>query len=108
MDVNAQSVILMNTATNNLYRVPLPGGLGTGSPQQITGATGTGAVTEDASGIYWIDTSGVLSKCAAPACTGGTVKASNVAMASVGGGLFQDSTALYWVSSQGQLLRLAK
>jgi hypothetical protein len=108
VEVNAQSVILINSSSNNLYRVPLPAGLGTGSPQQIAGPTGTRAVTEDGNGIYWIDSAGVLRRCAAPTCTNPVQLATNVAMIATGRGLFQDAVALYWVSSQGQLLRLAK
>lgn len=112
-DANAQSILLSNYNTNYLSRVPLPGGLGSAAPQQIAGATGTKNATEDANGIYWFDTTGILNRCSAPTCSNSTIMVSGQAPGVTSltpdlGKLYQDASALYWVNGQGQVVRLAK
>lgn len=113
IDANSQSLIVQDNSSNALYRVPLPGGLGTASPQAIVGTTATGFVTEDVNGIYWIDSLGNVNRCSAPACSSNTTLATGqvvVQNAGLGGfsPLYQDSTSLYWINGNGDLIRLPK
>jgi len=104
VDVNASSVILADAAYN-LYRVPLPLGLGSQSPQSlaVTGA----AATEDAGKLYWIDTQGTLSSCTLSNCTATTTVRANGQ--SLSDRILQDSTALYWGrANPPEVMRLAK
>ena len=115
LDANSQSLIYQDSTTKNLYRVPIPGGLGAGAPQLIVSGTGTNFVTEDSNGIYWIDTLSNLNRCSASSCssttavmtTGQTVGEYYNAntLLSV---LHQDSGFLYWINGAGELLKLAK
>jgi hypothetical protein len=114
VDANSKSLILQDGSTHYLYRVPLPGGMGTAAPQLIAGATATKFVTEDVNGIYWIDSLGNVNRCAAPNCstsspmtTGQTLGNYFSANANLGP-LYQDSTSLYWINGSGQLIKLAK
>lgn len=113
--VDANSVSLIYLDTNNLYRVPAPGGLGTGAPQLIVSGTGTKFVTEDANGIYWIDTLANLNRCTASSCSSTTtVMTTGQTLGNyfTGNGnlgvLYQDSGFLYWINGSGQLMKLAK
>ncbi|MGB8294984.1 MAG: hypothetical protein WCG85_06120 [Polyangia bacterium] len=65
------------------------------------------AATEVPNGIYWLDTAGTLSRCAASNCTGTqTVLAIGQSEAYT---LYQDATALYWGrSGPNQVVWLAK
>jgi hypothetical protein len=114
VDVNAKSLIYQNASTNYLYRVPLPGGLGASAPQNIAGANGTKFVTEDANGIYWIDSLGNVNRCTAPGCTGNTVITTGQILGNyftanaVLGALYQDASYLYWINGYGQLVKLVK
>lgn len=105
LSVTEKSVLLRDSGTLQVFRVPLPLGLGNNSPI----ATGFTAVTatEDATAIYWIDASGTFSTCQVANCAGSTrILAVGQSDAS---GLIQDSFALYWGrSTPGQLMRLAK
>jgi hypothetical protein len=117
VDANSKSILIHDTSSNHLYRVPLPEGLGIQSPQQIITSTATTVATEDASGIYWMSTTGSMYKCIAPNCSSSTLIAANqgmgnhlfgLDMAFSNNGLYQDDVAIYWINSQGQLVRLAK
>jgi hypothetical protein len=114
VDANSKSLIYQDGSTKYLYRVPLPGGMGTAAPQNIAGANGTKFVTEDANGIYWIDSTGNLNRCLAPACAGNTVMTTGQILGSYFtanstlGALYQDSSYLYWINGSGQLMKLAK
>jgi hypothetical protein len=107
-------IVDANSKSKYVYRVPLPGGLGVAAPQNIVGANGTKFVTEDANGIYWIDSAGNLNRCAAPTCTGNTVMTTGQMLgnyftaSSVSGTLYQDSSNLYWINGFGELMKLAK
>jgi len=74
VDVNASSVILAD-ATSNLYRVPLPLGLGSQPPQSL-GVTGA-AATEGAGKLYWIDPQGTLYSCTLSNCASTTTVRAN-------------------------------
>lgn len=109
LDANEKSVLLSSDSTiYSLYRVPLPAGMGTYEPQYIAilGSINANAV-EDASGLYWIDTTGSVYRCAPANCT-------NTAVVIATGQndiatLWQDESALYWArSSPNQIIRLAK
>jgi len=105
IDVNDKSVLLRDT-NNYLYRVPLPAGLGMNLPDG-TSADAYSAV-EDASYLYWISSSGAISRCAGANC-----QATPVQLVSAANGgqsaLYQDANAIYWIrSSPQQLMRLAK
>jgi hypothetical protein len=113
-DVNEKSILIVDAS--NLYRIPLPVGLGSQAPQKlVTLATSSGGyytlgATEDASGVYWLDNDGSLYRCtpssSTGACTDVKILASGQAQCSY---LYQDATALYWGSgSTNQVMRLAK
>jgi len=114
VDATSMSLIYQDNTTKYLYRVPVSGGMGTGAPQNFVGATGTKFVTEDANGIYWIDSLGNLNRCSAPTCSGTTVMTTGQTLGNYAGlndlgALYQDSTSLYWINGgSGQLLKLAK
>ena len=112
VDANSKSLVYQDANTKNLYRVPLPGGMGTAAPQNITAANATKFVTEDANGIYWIDSTGNLSRCLAPTCTGNMVMTTGQILGSTAnstlGALYQDASYLYWINGFGQLMKLAK
>lgn len=104
VDVNDVSVILAD-ASYNLYRVSLPLGLGSQSPQSM-GVTGV-AATEDASNLYWIDSQGTVYSCTKSSCTGTTsVRANGQSNADR---ILQDSAAVYWGrANPSEVMRLAK
>ena len=116
VDANSVSLIYLDGNTNNLYRVPAPGGLGTAAPQLIVSSTGTKMVTEDSSGIYWIDTLANLNRCTASSCsstttvmtTGQTLGNYFTGNGFISGTLYQDASYLYWINGSGQLMKLAK
>jgi hypothetical protein len=104
VDVNASSVLIADTA-DNIYRVPLPLGLGSQPPQSI-GVTGA-AATEDAGKLYWIDTQGTLYSCTLSSCASTTTVRANGQVLS--DRILQDSTALYWGrANPPEVMRLAK
>jgi hypothetical protein len=113
-DANSRSLILLDSNANNLYRVPLPGGMGTAAPQSLGTANATKFVTEDANGIYWFDSTGNVNRCLAPNCTGNTVIATGQLQGNYFsangdlGPLYQDTNYLYWINGFNQLVKLAK
>ena len=106
VDANSQSILLADSnANNSLYRVPLPSGLSTGSPQLLNGAYGTG--TEDANYVYWNDL-GTIYKCK-PANCANTSSYYRIPQQSATGPLYQDDSALYWgTTSPNQIVKLPK
>jgi hypothetical protein len=105
-DANAQSVLITDSSNNNLYRVPLPLGPGNSVPALML-STSVNAVTEDANGIYWIDSGGTMYGCSPTNCRG-TKKILTNGQAVVGR-LYQDASALYWgTKGPSQVVRLAK
>ncbi len=113
VDANSKSLIYQDPSTKYLYRVPLPGGMGTSAPQNIAGGTATKFVTEEINGIYWIDSTGNVNRCVAPSCSASATMATgqilgNYAGLGSFGALYQDSTSLYWINGLGQLIKLAK
>lgn len=115
LDANAVSLLYRHDNTGNLYRVPIPGGLGTGSPQLIVSGTSTKLATEDANYVYWIDTLGNLNRCNASSCSATTtVMTSGQTLGDYFTGgtlwsvLYQDAGYLYWINGSGELLKLAK
>jgi hypothetical protein len=104
LDVNDASVILSD-ASGNLFRVPLPLGLGTQSPQSI-GVTGVAAV-EDAGNLYWIDSQGTVYQCTSSSCASTTVVRANGQASAAR--MRQDSTTLYWGrANPSQVMKMAK
>jgi hypothetical protein len=115
LDVNAVSLLYRDDNTNNLYRVPVPGGLGNSAPQLVVSGTVTKYATEDANYIYWIDTLGNLNRCSASSCsTTTTVMTTGQTLGNYFTGnnlwsvLYQDASYLYWINGSGQLLKLGK
>jgi len=109
LDVNEQSVLLYDSDSGDLLRVPLPLGLGNNTPTTLTnlGASGLPSATEDSNGVYVIDSQGTLSKCSASDCTNTTHILANAQVSA--SPIFQDSLALYWShSSPNAIERLAK
>ena len=108
-DANAQSVLLWDVSSEGgtLYRLAA----GTiASPTALTTMVtppSTLLVTEDASGIYWFDSNGNLSRCSSSSCSSTmTVLATGQQPSSA---LYQDATALYWGNtSPAAIIRLAK
>jgi hypothetical protein len=101
-------MILEDNTVSNLYRVPLPAGVGSGSPPLLAGVPVTSAITEDDSGLYWVDSSGGVYVCTTPpSCTSRTTLATGLQPIS-NAKLYQDTTALYWITGQFELIRLAK
>ena len=107
VDVNAVSVLLTGPA--GLYRVALPGDASALPPFLIgLGAAHVYGATEDANGVYWLQSDGSLFECSASNCAG-TKKAlatGQTAESSIYN-LYQDTTALYW-SNGSKIMRLAK
>jgi hypothetical protein len=104
VDANAVSVLLWDSSST-LYRAPLSG-YGA-NPPAILLLTDSRDATEDASGVYWFDSTGTLRRCAAGNCDNArvTLATSQGTVA----GLYQDDTALYWGSSSSdRIVRLAK
>jgi hypothetical protein len=106
IDANSQSILLADSnASNSLYRVPLPSGLGTAQPQLLNGAYGVG--TEDANYVYWNDL-GTIYKCK-PANCANTSSYYHIPQQSATGPLYQDDSALYWGNtSPNQVVKLPK
>lgn len=110
LDANTVSVLLAGPF--GLYRVALPSGNSNAQPpllMTISPSTVT-AATEDANGIYWIQSDGTLSSCTLSSCVSGTKKTLATGLGAVIN-LFQDDQSLYWTSNsagQGLVLRLAK
>jgi len=70
-DANEKSVLLWDTSTNRLYRVPVAGG----NPQHIATSAASPpsrAVTEDASYVYWFDGDGSINRCSPSSCSSTT------------------------------------
>jgi len=108
IETNGKSMILEDNTQSNLYRVPLPAGVGSGSPPLLAGVPVTSAITEDDAGLYWVDSSGGVYVCTTPpSCTSRTTLATGLQPIS-NAKLYQDTTALYWITSQFELIRLAK
>ncbi len=104
VDVNAVSVLLTGPA--GLYRVALPGDAAAVPPSLIDlGGASLNGATEDAGGVYWLQSDGSLFKCSPSSCAG-TKKALATGQVSQNG-LYQDATALYW-SNGAKIMRLAK
>ena len=109
-DANAQSVLLWdaNSGDGIIYRLAA----GTvASPTQLTSMVTPPSnllATEDASWVYWFDSSGNLSRCSPSNC------ASSKTVIATGqqpnAALYQDATALYWGNntSPAAIIRLAK
>lgn len=103
--VNEKSVLLRDLNSHQIYRVPLPLGLGNNLPTALGFVAAT--ATEDATGLYWIDDSGTFSTCQVANCAG-TTRILAVGQSDAKG-LIQDGSALYWgISTPMQLMRLAK
>jgi hypothetical protein len=104
VDVNAVSVLLTGPA--GLYRVALPGDAAAVPPFLIgLGSASVSGATEDAGGVYWLQSDGSLFRCSPSSCAA-TKKALATGVTSPSG-LYQDATALYW-SSGAKIMRLAK
>jgi hypothetical protein len=114
VDVNAKSILLLDYPYSKLYRIPLPIGLGSQSPQQLTSLNTSGtyypAATEDESGAYWVDTDGSLYRCTPSSSTGACTNTKLLASGQANAGiLYQNASALYWGNgSKNQIMRLAK
>jgi hypothetical protein len=105
LSVNEASVLLLDVNTKQVYRVPLPLGLGNNQPTPLGIVAST--ATEDAAGLYWIDDNGTLSTCQVANC------AATTRILAIGQteprGLIRDEVALYWGrSTPNQIMRLAK
>jgi hypothetical protein len=111
LDANPQSVFLIDIVTRLLYRVPLPLGLGTKSPQLLAPSgtkTRITAATEDANAVYWFDSDGTLYRCAWADCFNSQTVLANGQRLSASR-ILQDASALYWgTDSPPQIMRLAK
>jgi hypothetical protein len=115
VDASSQSLLLKDNA-GNIYRIPLPLGLGTSAPTKITTVVMTSTtgyfqgIVEDANGIYWLDGEGTVYRCSASNCEGTKSVLANGQVASGAGiGFIQDATALYWgITDTDRIMRLAK
>jgi hypothetical protein len=106
IDANDQSVLLRDTSTSDLYRVPVPLGFGSQASQSL-GVTGQ-AATEDANRLYWIDSQGTLYSCTSSNCVSTTKVLAN-GQGQLVTRLIQDETSLYWGrTSPSEVMRLAK
>jgi hypothetical protein len=109
-DANSQSILLMDGGT--VYRVP--NSSSTSLPVTVTSVATSGTyvfqgITEDASGLYWLDAAGTLYKCSASNCSNTKVSLASIQLNSWVGGLLQDATSLYFAGSGPfRVMRLAK
>jgi hypothetical protein len=107
-DVNPQSVLFWDrTVPGNIYRVPLPFGVGSAAPVVLLSQVSTSAITESSSFVYWVDTGNTMYKCAPSNCQSTTVIVTSGR--TISGRLYQDDTFLYWGErTPGQIVRMAK
>jgi hypothetical protein len=104
VDANTVSVLL--AGPGGIYRVALPGNAATAPPLLASlGSSSLVGATEDAGGVYWMQSDGTLFKCTAATCS--TSKKSLATGQTPIGDLYQDATALYW-SNGNQIMRIAK
>jgi hypothetical protein len=108
LDVNPQSVLFGDrTAVGNIYRVPLPFGMGSSAPAVLLSQVSIYAITESSSFVYWVDSGNTMYKCAPSNCQGTTVILTNGR--TISGSLYQDATFLYWGErTPGQIVKMAK
>jgi hypothetical protein len=109
LDVNELSILLYDSDSGDLLRVPLPLGLGNNAPTILTnlGASGGPSATEDSNAVYFIDSQGTFSKCSVSDCANTTHVIANAQGSA--SPIFQDSLALYWShSGPNAIERLAK
>jgi len=104
VDVNSISVLL--TGPNGLYRVALPGNAAEVPPLLISlGSSQAAGATEDANGVYWLESVGTLFSCVPSNCA--ATKTALATGQTPTGDLYQDTSSLYW-SNGGQIMRLTK
>lgn len=105
LSVNATSVLFDYTDTHDLYRVPLPLGLGNNPPQPV-GIVARDAV-EDSQWLYSVDQVGSVSRCSPQNCAA-TQQVIAIGQPSAYR-LLMDDKALYWGrSNPDSVMRLAK
>jgi hypothetical protein len=109
-DANAQSVLLWdpNSGNGTIYRLAANT---VASPTALTSMVtppSTLLATEDASWVYWFDSTGNLSRCSPSSCAS-TKTVIATGQQPTPAGLYQDATALYWGNtSPAAIIRLAK
>ena len=96
--------------SGSLYRVVPPGSASALPPLLASpGSASVTGATEDASGVYWLQSDGIqndgtLFRCTPPGCT--DKKALATGQTPVGD-LYQNDSAIFW-SNNGVIMRLAK
>lgn len=110
VDVNSQSVLIRGFP--DLYRIPLPNGLGSASPAVVVSGASANIITgtEDSNALYWVDSTGTMYKCSVNNL--GNCAANKILVTSgqpIAGNFYQDSQFLYWgIQSPSQVVRMAK
>ena len=106
IDANAYSVLLTSQpGSGGLYRVAPPGSA-TALPPLLAspGSAYVTGATEDATGVYWLQSDGNLYRCTPPGCADKKTLATGQTPV---GDLYQNDAAIFW-SNNGAIMRLAK
>jgi hypothetical protein len=106
IDANAYSVLLTSQPlSGSLYRVALPGSATAVPPLLASpGSAYVTGATEDATGVYWLQSDGNLYRCTPPGCADKKTLATGQTPV---GDLYQNDAAIFW-SNNGVIMRLAK
>lgn len=88
------SLVLLYPTSGNIYRVPLPGGIGNREPDKVQGPTEAANMAVVGERLFWSGTTTVTG-CTLPACTDLATIATDDAIIEA---LAADEVAIYWLS----------